>query len=65
MWGATHCQSEVGHIDMSKFGQNGANILEGCTPHFNKNVHLAYLPSFKHSVLRGATHNVKSPHKAP
>ena len=32
--GAIHCQSKVGHMDLSKFGQNGANILCGCTPLF-------------------------------
>ena len=64
MWDATHCQSEVGHIDMFKFGQNGANIL-GCTPLSTKMFISAFLPSFKHSVLRGATYNTKIPHKAP
>ena len=65
MWDATHCQSEVGHIDISKFGQNGANILGGAPPFSTKMFISVSLPSFKLSVLRGATHNTKIPNKAP
>ena len=70
VWGSTHCQSEVGLIDMSTFGHNDANILggggKGGAPPFSTKMFIsAHLSSFKYSVLGGATHKTKSPHKAP
>ena len=67
VWGSTHCQSEFGLIDMSKFGHNGANILggEGVLPPFQQKCSFQLICPSKHSVLRGATHKTKSPHKAP